>query len=128
MAAAAGLVLGIVGGLARLRPFRVLVEGESMLPLLRPGDQLVAVRPRRIRRGDVVVVRPPGYEVEMVKRVTGLPGETPPETGRRLGPDEYLVVGDNPVGSTDGRVFGPVPREALLGVVRLRYFPRPGRV
>jgi type IV secretory pathway protease TraF len=30
--------------------------------------------------------------------------------------------------STDGRTFGSVPREAIVGVVRFRYWPRAGRV
>jgi type IV secretory pathway protease TraF len=61
-----------------------------------------------------------------VKRVAAMPGDM--IDGRVLGPDEYLVVGDNPGSSTDGRDFGPVPREAIEGLVRLRYHPRPGPV
>jgi signal peptidase I len=110
----------------RLRPFRVLVEGESMAPTLRDGDQLVAVAARRIRVGDVVVVRPPARGFEMVKRVAGVPGDR--VEGRTLGPDEYLVVGDNAAASTDGRTFGPVGADAIAGIVLLRYLPRPGRV
>lgn len=145
--------LGAAGALAlaRLRPFRAAVEGESMAPSLRPGDQVVAVRPRRIGRGDVVVVRPPGRAVEMVKRVVGLPGEEVAVRGGRarvgaraldepyasgageagawsLGPDEFLVLGDRRDRSTDGRAFGPVRRSQIVGVVRLRLWPRPGRV
>lgn len=112
------------------RPFRVLVEGESMLPTLGPGDQLLCVRGGRIRRGDVVVLRPPSHGFEMVKRVVGLPGEILTRDGReeRLGPDEYLVVGDNPAGSTDGRSFGPIRRADIAGIVRFRYLPEPRRV
>jgi signal peptidase I len=73
--------LGLLGALvlltaaarrARLEP--MLVQGESMLPTLAPG-QRIAVGPlrRAPRRGDVVVVRRP--EREVVKRVVGLPGE-----------------------------------------------------
>jgi signal peptidase I len=104
---------------ARRRPFRVVVEGESMAPTLRPGDQLLCVRPGRIRRGDLVVVRPPTHGFEMLKRVAALPGEG------GLGPDEYLVVGDNPAASTDGRTFGPVRGSEVAGVVLLRYLPVP---
>jgi signal peptidase I len=94
-----------------------------MAPTLQPGDYLVAVRPHRIRRGDVVVVAHPTHPLEVVKRVVALPGEV--AAGRTLGRDEYLVVGDNPIRSTDGRSFGPVPRESIRGVVRWRYWPRP---
>jgi hypothetical protein len=40
------------------------------------------------------------------------------------------VVGDNPDASTDSRVFGPVPRGAVVGRVVYRYGPegRTGRV
>lgn len=116
-----------LGLLAWRRPFRVVVDGESMRPTLAPGDQLLCVRSGRIHRGDLVVVRPPSHGFEMVKRVASLPGEILTLGGeeRRLGPDEYLVVGDNPAGSTDGRSFGPVRRAQIAGVVRLRYLPQP---
>jgi type IV secretory pathway protease TraF len=48
--------------------------------------------------------------------------------GRSLGPEEYLLAGDNEEWSTDGRHFGTVRREAIEGVVRFRYHPRPGPV
>lgn len=106
----------------RWRPFRVTVEGESMSPTLGPGDYLVAVRSRTVRRSSLVVVEHParpGYE--MVKRVAGVPGERVGD--RILGPDEYWVIGDNEVGSTDSRDFGPVGREAIRGAVVLQYGP-----
>lgn len=124
--AAVGLLGAAAGWWALRRPFRVLVEGDSMSPELEDGDQLVCVRPRTVRRGDVVVVRPPSHGFEMVKRVTGIPGD--PHEGGALGPDEFLVEGDNPERSTDGRDFGPVRREDIAGVVRFRYHPRPGKV
>jgi nickel-type superoxide dismutase maturation protease len=108
----------------RWRPFRVEVEGESMAPTLEPGDYLVAVRPRRVRRGALVVVEHPqraGYE--MVKRVAALPGERVED--RILGTDEYWVIGDKEDGSTDSRTFGAVPADAIRGRVVLRYWPTP---
>jgi type IV secretory pathway protease TraF len=116
-----------LGLLAWRRPFRVLVDGDSMRPTLAPGDQLLCMRSGRIDRGHLVVVRPPSHGFEMVKRVASLPGEILTVEGeeRRLGPDEYLVVGDNPEASTDGRSFGPVRRAQIAGVVRLRYLPSP---
>jgi len=116
----------VTGALAwawwRSRPFRVLVEGDSMEPTLSPGDQVVAVRPGRLRVGDVVVVRARG--IEMVKRLAVLPGGS--VAGRTLGQGEHWVLGDRPGRSTDSRSFGPV-RE-ITGVVRYRYLPRPGPV
>jgi signal peptidase I len=121
-----GLVLALTAVAAWTvwrRPFRVVVEGESMTPTLRPGDQLLCVRRRRVRRGDVVLVRPATHGFEMVKRVTALPGD--PVGERVLGADEYLVEGDDPTRSTDGRAFGPVARGDIAGVVLLRYLPDP---
>jgi type IV secretory pathway protease TraF len=94
-----------------------------MAPTLEPGDWLIAVRAKSIRRGDVVVVRHPARAFDVVKRVVALPEEWFQD--RELASDEYLVVGDNVIGSTDGRAFGPVKREAIDGVVRFRYWPRP---
>jgi signal peptidase I len=148
------LVLGalVAAGLAvrraRLEP--VLVRGGSMRPTLEPG-QRIAVAPlvRPPARGDLVVVRSHGREV--VKRLVGLPGErvrlrggrlevdgeaVPEpylagsgvgELDLRLGPAEYLVLGDHRAASTDGRDFGPVGADALLGRVAFAYWP-PRRV
>ena len=57
----------------------------------------------------------------MVKRLTGVPGDT--FGGRTLGRGEYWVVGDNAEESTDSRVFGPVRRRDLLGRAWVRYWP-----
>ena len=131
---------------ARLEP--VLVAGGSMRPTLEPG-QRIAVAPlvRPPRRGDLVVVARADREV--VKRVVGLPGERvrlhagglevdgravpePYLKGRapgagelelELGPGQYLVLGDHRAASTDGRDFGPVGADALLGRVRFAYWP-----
>ncbi len=108
---------------ARWRPFRVVVEGDSMLPALAPGDWLVATGEGRIRSGSIVVVEHPGRPgFELVKRVEHVPGDAAPG-GRVLAHDEYWVAGDRADASTDSRTFGPVPRAAVRGVVRFRYGP-----
>ncbi|HEX5949293.1 MAG TPA: S26 family signal peptidase [Actinomycetota bacterium] len=117
---------GAAAAAAFARPFRVEVAGESMMPTLRPGDWLLATRGGRIGPGSVVVLRHPGRALDLVKRVRAVPGDE--VEGRILGADEYLVVGDNESASTDGRRFGPIPREAIEGVVRFRYRPDPGPV
>lgn len=121
------VAVGGAAAVAALRPFRVLVAGDSMTPTLHPGDQLLCVRAMRIRAGDVVVLRPRSYGIEMVKRVAGVPGQVVAVSGRerRLASGEYLVRGDNAMRSTDGRSFGPVERDRLVGKVVARYWPRP---
>ena len=131
---------------ARLEP--MLVKGGSMRPTLEPGHR-IAVAPlvRPPQRGDLVVVSR-SHDLEVVKRVVGLPGErvrlstgrmevdgeelaepylaghpTVGELDLRLGPAEYLVLGDHRAASTDGRDFGPVGADALLGRVRFAYWP-----
>ena len=98
-----------------LRPFRVEVEGPSMEPTLLPGEWAIAIRARRVRAGDVVVVAHPHRpEVELVKRVVAA-------NGGRL-----RIAGDNPARSTDSRDFGDVA-EANVGRVVVVYWP-PGRI
>ncbi|MCS7092823.1 MAG: signal peptidase I [Patescibacteria group bacterium] len=57
------------------------VKGASMEPTFKTGDYIltskVTYRFRRIERGDVVVVKSPkNPDIEYIKRVVGLPGET----------------------------------------------------
>src|SRR3989442_3019037 len=85
----AGVAVGAAVLVAALRwkPFRVEIEGASMLPTLFPGDWALAVATRRIRKGDVVVVEHPGRPgYEMVKRVANAPGDHVGD--RLLHPDE----------------------------------------
>jgi signal peptidase I len=124
--ALAGLAVAfaIVAAFLRWKPFRVEVEGASMVPTLLPGDWALAVGARRLRRGDVVVVEHPGRPgYEMVKRLSGLPGDRVGTEGRVLGENEWWVEGDHEVGSTDSRQFGPVSREELKAKVLLVYWP-----
>jgi signal peptidase I len=100
------------------------------------------------RRGDVVVVHPPPEPGEsFIKRVIGLPGETvqiaagivrvngralteayiaaPPNYSGAwsLGSEEYLVLGDNRINSSDSHVWGPVLRTAIAAKALLVYWP-----
>ncbi|MGH9184180.1 MAG: nickel-type superoxide dismutase maturation protease [Acidimicrobiales bacterium] len=93
---------------------RVEVAGDSMRPLLQPGDRLVVVRGLATRPGDVVAAvdpRAPGRV--LLKRVSAL------REGHRV-----ELVGDRPETSTDSRHFGPVPLSSVRGRAVWRYWPR----
>jgi signal peptidase I len=49
--------------------------------------------------------------------------EPPPPFERQLGPDEFFALGDNTERSSDSRVWGPVPRENIIGVADAIYWP-----
>jgi signal peptidase I len=125
----------------------------AVAPLVRPparGDLVVLARPAGQRDLEVVkrVVGLPGEWVRLGagglevdgqavpepylvgRRGPGNPegvprsvGPGPGELELRLGPAEYLVLGDHRAASTDGRDFGPVGADALLGRVRFAYWP-----
>jgi signal peptidase I len=97
-----------------------------MEPVLEPGDWLL-VDPtvaRWPRRGSIVVVREPGSELLVIKRVAGRPGD---EIATELGPyrlaaDEAWLLGQAP-GSHDSRHYGPVALARLVARAWFRYGP-----
>jgi signal peptidase I len=102
----------------------------------------------------VVVVAPGDSHLRYVKRVVGLPGEEvrildgallvdgarliepylgglPSSVGLGdsvwgLGPEEYFVLGDNRLRSTDSREYGPVGARLIVGKAWFRYWPLRG--
>ena len=90
----------------------VHVSGDSMLPVLRPGDWLLVRRDVAIQAGDVVVARRP-YGL-IVKRAFRLTGE-----GWWLESDNQSAPGRK-----DSWDFGAVPEGDIVGRVVLRYWPR----
>ena len=95
--------------LRQRRRFRV--TGNSMLPLLQPGDLVLvnqsAYADRLPEPGELVVARHPDRPSWLlVKRVAAV-----------LDDEKCLLIGDNPVESTDSRSFGAVPLDLILGRV-----------
>jgi phage repressor protein C with HTH and peptisase S24 domain len=85
-----------------------------MAPTLRDGDVVMLRVGDRANPGDVVLVRWDARPQQLsVKRVVRRDGEG------------WHVEGDNAFGSTDSRALGPA---RVLGVVRWRLWPEPGRV
>jgi nickel-type superoxide dismutase maturation protease len=101
----------------RRRFMRYEIAGESMVPALDPGDYVIvdrtAYRRRLPRKGHIVLARDPRDPAhEIVKRVdhADLHGD-------------LWLAGDNPAASTASETFGAVPRKAIIGRVRWRYWP-----
>lgn len=132
------------------------VEGSSMETTLENGDQLIVENVSYYfhdpERFDVVVF-PYNDDVNYIKRIIGLPGETvqirdgmiyingeylEENYGRedmedpglaaeeiQLGPDEYFVLGDNRNASVDSRKpeVGAIKRSNIKGKAWLRFYP-----
>ncbi|MDP9644251.1 nickel-type superoxide dismutase maturation protease [Actinopolyspora lacussalsi] len=103
-----------MSSLGRLRWRRLRVRGPSMAPTLRDGDIVLLRLRTEPRPGDVVLVRWPSRPNQLsVKRAV-----CRVEGG-------WHVTGDHAAASTDSRRLGPAE---VLGVLRWRLVPRPGRI
>ena len=79
------------------------VKGASMHPNLPHGKLVVALKHKKPKVGDVVIVK--HHKVEVLKRIHDIQGEL-----------AYLL-GDNPDESTDSREYGWLPLKSIMGVV-----------
>lgn len=113
----------------------VIVDGHSMEPTLQPEEKVLVSSAYwlvgGIRHKDIVVLKDPGGNGYIIKRVAFLGGERIPvdkwpET-RRLEEGEFIlpegslyVLGDNALQSEDSRRFGPVKMNQVIGKVVVR--------
>ena len=130
----------------------VVEQGPSMEPNLYRGYRVmtdkISYRIHPPRRGDVVIIDPPGGGTRLIKRVVALPGEVievwlgrvwidgqeldEPWVQQYGGPaypptevpaGYVFFLGDNRPNSHDSRAIGPVPLSAVRGRVWLVYWP-----
>ena len=111
--------------LARRTLVVVTVIGTSMVPTFRPGDRVLVRRTSRVRRGQVVVARPPGFLSLVIKRIAAVAGNEvpaavrPATTGSTVPQGTVVLIGDGD-GSTDSREWGPIAVRDVVGVVVAR--------
>lgn len=120
------LWLTLLFGIVIIRIFvfsAVRVSGISMLPTLQ-DKQIIFVNKMAYwknapQNGDIVIVREPIDNIQVVKRIVGTPGTaiTIEDKTFMLKEDEYCIEGDNRNNSIDSRVYGPIRSERIIGKV-----------
>jgi signal peptidase I len=130
---------------------RFRIDGSSMEPSLHDGEYVIVnritYRLQPPQRGDVIVFQHEGSR-EFIKRVIGLPGDTVAVQGnhvlvngvaldepyiaqpnaytmepRKIGPNEYFVLGDNRNNSSDSHNWGTVALNTIDGKAWVTYWP-----
>jgi len=134
-----------------------IIVGNSMEPGLHQGQRLlinkVAYAFGEPERGDIIVFKPDNRQVDYIKRIIGLPGESVeikqgtvyihkengdvlpldepyikeaprrPFNGDTIPENEYFVLGDNRNSSNDSRNNWTVGREDIIGKAWLSVWP-----
>lgn len=129
------------------------VHNVSMLPTIQPGERIIVSKIAYFfgdpERGDIIVFHSEtGRQVDLIKRIIGLPGDTVEVTSRTvfvnsspleepyinerptytLAPyaipeGEYFVLGDNRNLSSDSHAGWTIPRNDIVGKMWLTYWP-----
>jgi nickel-type superoxide dismutase maturation protease len=95
---------------------RLRVAGESMLPLLQPGDEILidpfAYQKSSPQVNDIIVTQHPlQRNFPIVKRINAI------NDGGR-----YFVTGDNREASTDSRHWGTIKSSDIIGKVTSQFY------
>jgi len=133
---------------------RVRVDGFSMVPTLQNGEYVLvnrlAYRNSLPERGDIIVFESPQVsDLDLIKRVIGLPGDTVRISGGKVWVNDQVldepyiaaapvynnawdvpegnlfVLGDNRNDSSDSHAWGFLPIENVIGKAILIYWPIP---
>ena len=130
---------------------RYRIDGSSMNPTLLDGEYLIINNMTYLlddpEQGDIVVFHHPRNELNLIKRVVGVPGDhieinnstvwvngevqeepfiadSPNYSGSwDVPPGQYFVLGDNRNNSSDSHSWGFLPLENMLGKAMLVYWP-----
>ena len=94
---------------------RFKVVGRSMLPLLKPKEEILidpwAYRKHKPQINDVILTNHPYDDrLKIVKRVVWVADD-----------DSYFLLGDNLEASTDSRHWGRIDRQKIVGRVTNRF-------
>ena len=137
------LVNGLVG--------RYRIDGSSMNPTLADGQYLLvnnfSYYLDKPEQGEIIVFHHPTSELNLIKRVIGLPGDNvviengtvtvndvvldepyisaPPQyRGQWTVPeDQFFVLGDNRNASSDSHTWSFLPEDHIVGRAEVIYFP-----
>ncbi len=130
---------------------RYRIDGSSMNPTLQHGEYLLinnlSYYLNEPQRGDIIVFHHPNSELNLIKRVIGLPGDQieisdqhvkvngvildepyiqaePTYSGSWTVPEgEYFVLGDNRNSSSDSHSWQYLPKENIIGKAIFIYYP-----
>jgi signal peptidase I len=91
------------------------VTSSSSTPPL-PGEKVFS-------RGGRVYIQKPGGKAVALKEPYVHGQETNIPTPITIPKGYYYMLGDNRGDSEDSRVWGPEPRNDILGIARVRYWP-----
>lgn len=130
---------------------RYRIDGSSMNPTLQDGEYLIINNVTYIlddpEQGDIVVFRHPRNDLNLIKRIIGVPGDvvkiengtvwindtaldepyiadSPSYSGEWVVPEgNYFVLGDNRNNSSDSHSWGFLPSDNMLGKAFFVYWP-----